>query len=338
MDGQSPPTSKPVHGACPRCAYDLDGLIAAWPEGVAPARGTCSECGLEFAWQDLLDPRRQRCAGLFEHARTMREHVAWFARTLLWMVWPGVYWSRVQMHHETRTMSLAVRLGLLSLGLHLVAGGVHALGCMFSSAWWVPQLGWMQPSGAVYAHVLLQPIAGVDIQATWGAGGLVRVGLSEWIGETVALACMLGMWPLMFLALPVTRSLAKVHWGHIGRAALTPLMWVVVLLAVRAVWIVLCVAYAGVYVASAKRWPAWHASLPDPNMSVSFESVVETFSGTLRWAMAALMAWLLVWWGFAIVRGWRVGRGWVVYALLALAAILATMGLGVWAGLLVGRM
>lgn len=330
MEGRADASSLSARAACPRCAYDLAGVVAAWPGGTAPQRGTCSECGLDFAWQDLLDPKRQRCSGLFEHARTAREQIRWFFRTLAWMVWPGVYWSRVQMHHEARTRSLAVRLLGAVVVLHLLAGGVHALGCTIGTAWWVPELGWMDPRGAVYAHVVLQPIAGVDVRASWGAGGLVRVGRSMWLADAIALACMIGMWPLMFLALPITRSLAKVHWGHIGRAALTPVMWLVVLLALRAGFIVLCVGYSAVFAEAAKRWPAWHASLPDPNMNL-FRRAISLWADVLQLAMLGLMLWLIVWWGFAILRGWRIAKGWLVFFLLAIAAVLSAVGFGMWA-------
>ena len=38
---------------CPRCRYDLAGVVASW-SSACPCAGVCSECGLDFLWPDLL--------------------------------------------------------------------------------------------------------------------------------------------------------------------------------------------------------------------------------------------------------------------------------------------
>lgn len=95
----APPLQPPTPN-CPRCAYELSGAVATWTDS-CPLAGTCPECGLAFAWPDILDPARANLPGFIEHARdgvwTLFKS-AW--RTWAWAMLPWVFWRKVRLEHR----------------------------------------------------------------------------------------------------------------------------------------------------------------------------------------------------------------------------------------------
>ncbi len=55
---------------CPRCDYDLAGAVSSWSDS-CPVRGTCSECGLEFAWSDIINERLTGPRWSYEHGKLL---------------------------------------------------------------------------------------------------------------------------------------------------------------------------------------------------------------------------------------------------------------------------
>lgn len=88
---------------CPRCGYDQSGIIDSWKEG-CPLTGTCSECGLQIDWRDVLNPAYSVHLHLFEHAKA---HVAsaWW-RTLSKTRMPGRFWRWMRLEYEIRSARL----------------------------------------------------------------------------------------------------------------------------------------------------------------------------------------------------------------------------------------
>lgn len=106
---------------CPRCGYDVSGVVPTWTES-CPLEGTCSECGLTFAWVDIFRPDRVAPAWSFEHGRD-RLLPCWFAtvgRTLV----PSEFWSRLRLGARLRYG----RLALIALPL-LLAGCAITMAC-----------------------------------------------------------------------------------------------------------------------------------------------------------------------------------------------------------------
>jgi hypothetical protein len=92
---------------CPLCEYNLRGLSVA----------RCPECGLEFDWGEVLDPKRQRHPYLFEH-HPERSWNAFF-RTLIGGLRPGKFWTTL---HPAQPSSLSRLLmyGGIVLGIALL--------------------------------------------------------------------------------------------------------------------------------------------------------------------------------------------------------------------------
>lgn len=91
--------------ACPRCGYDQRGVIDSWTQS-CPLSGICSECGLEFQWRDLLDPRFKIKPMLFEHAQS--RYVLSFSYTFWRMLRPWSFWRWVRLEDEISTYRLGV--------------------------------------------------------------------------------------------------------------------------------------------------------------------------------------------------------------------------------------
>ena len=52
---------------CPRCGYDLRGVVATWAEA-CPLQSTCSECGLALEWSEVVGARARRPGWCVEFA------------------------------------------------------------------------------------------------------------------------------------------------------------------------------------------------------------------------------------------------------------------------------
>lgn len=83
---------------CPRCGYDQSGEVARWTES-CPVKGTCPECGLEFAWHAAFYPDREKLRWLIEHAPTRWRAIGALFQTVFRLTLPWMFWSRVGLHH-----------------------------------------------------------------------------------------------------------------------------------------------------------------------------------------------------------------------------------------------
>ena len=93
------------HPACPRCAYDVSGVMATWTAS-CPLEGTCSECGYEYQWAEVLGPMRRVPAWFFEtvRKRLVRSAISTSVRTLT----PWRFWKRVPLHAPRSSLRLFV--------------------------------------------------------------------------------------------------------------------------------------------------------------------------------------------------------------------------------------
>ncbi|HZW09318.1 MAG TPA: hypothetical protein VFF69_05385 [Phycisphaerales bacterium] len=206
---------------CPRCGYDLSGERDRWLRQ-CPLAGVCSECGLEFAWADVVSERLRPPAWSFEHARTqwmLRVARGWFASLR-----PGYCWSGLRLEHRIRRARLCIALVLL-VGLAWVVLGVSTALMMAAESWIArPAGGGMfatRPEGweilAVawreYRRELFVPFLSIESPPL-----LIRAGplVAAWMA---ALAVATAVMPLAFLLLPQTLRRTRVRRAHLLRAA-----------------------------------------------------------------------------------------------------------------------
>ncbi len=85
--------------------------------------GKCSECGLDFAWANLLSPQLRRQPWLYEHAKR------WWSlgpllRTFIESLMPWRFWRLVRVHHQVRPNRLVIWLLLVPLLIALTTTSV----------------------------------------------------------------------------------------------------------------------------------------------------------------------------------------------------------------------
>lgn len=300
---------------CPRCGYDLRGLLAAVtdrPDGEA----TCSECGLRFAWTDVLDPARHHVPWLYEHTPSSARRTtiglrrAWgtLVRTLV----PWVFWIRVRLHTRISIARLAVWLVVLVAPLHVLWALFNTWRrfAYFNAA--AP--GWGVVTGSqwetFFVNAWLYPLA--ELRGTRVAGWTLHLREPSY-SFLLPLGASLLM-PIMLLLLSTSRATARVRVGHVLRAGVYGLGWI-------AWWYLLWTSIT-------------LASLIDEWLSGGGMSI-----GVLRGRLAASLpisrrdlglfvlgawaAWFAAYWWWAIARGLRLPRAALLWSLLMIAALLA---------------
>jgi hypothetical protein len=118
----------PLPVQCPRCAYDLSGQIATFTES-CPLEGTCSECGLHFRWQELLDPNLAGPEWSFEHVR--RGLIGRYFATLARVLMPARAWRGLTLttmvHRGRLVLFMLATITLTQITLALVIMGSRSL-------------------------------------------------------------------------------------------------------------------------------------------------------------------------------------------------------------------
>jgi hypothetical protein len=159
---------QPASARCPRCGYDLRGLVATW-EDCCPLEGVCSECGLALRWAEVLVPEKFEPLWCVECAPGWRSvpRAAW--RTLIRSFWPWRFWSRLRMSLRIRRGRLAMYVCLLLLPLvfgYLAVQSVAAARLRFEvEQEWAARQGQMQQLIAQCQRELQDPRADAATRA-----------------------------------------------------------------------------------------------------------------------------------------------------------------------------
>ncbi len=357
---------------CPRCGYDLSGHIATW-ESSCPVEGQCSECGLEFAWREVLVDRERANMCHVEHCSGRAIPLA-ASRTLLWSVLPWVFWKNVRLQHEPRVGRMLLWLGLILFSSHLVASTATAIAlsqielrhARLLNSTLPRQTAWiqsiiqqtkasnefhseearnthlkrldteLQQSKTPYAEPILtlnQAMKAIGTPVLFirddsdrltrdivqsgpfgprlGNGWQVSV-IRFWrprafvVGVTLSLSYL-----MLILILPVTRRKLHIRRGHIARATILGMTWLLLPAILR-------FAESVGDIRQFLRTPATAWNVPGTPLSYSWHS---------DWALWSwiLFAWISTWWLCAIWRGFRFPRPVLHWALLTIAAVLLTL-------------
>jgi len=270
---------------CPRCGYDLIGVAKSWTDR-CPLDGTCSECGLEYRWVDVMRPERHTLPGYFEHARWLAPLC--FFRTLLWTLRPARFWQRVELHH--RVIPRRLVLFVLLLIVPPYAAGIAAVSAAFVS--FFRSMG--RPLGfSEYSEILVFPI-----HSDWGGWFF-----NWWLPYQVAATALSFAFPVLLFALPATRSAIKVRAVHVLRAG-----------AIGAAW-----AFPAVWVSTAVT-ALWAIDNPATN------DLGNTLYDTLRAGrypiLALISAWQFWWWYCAMRWGMKFPEPNRHFAVLVIPALL----------------
>ncbi len=202
---------------CPRCTYDLTGIIDSWHDA-CPLTGTCSECGLSFTWHDVLRGPLSYPRWSFEHALPSRRIPAFFStlsRTLLpTHLWRGL---RLEMHIVPSRLIAFILLSTLTLKLlGVLIFGIPRLLDILSRA-----RGWGRtPDIPSILIALFWPYSEYGI---WRQGSVI----SPW--PLVAILTTITL-PFTFFLILISLRRAKVSPRHLARVqaySLAILVWTV---------------------------------------------------------------------------------------------------------------
>ncbi|MGH7132876.1 MAG: hypothetical protein ACREJO_13120 [Phycisphaerales bacterium] len=306
---------------CPRCGYDQRGVITTWAD-TCPLDGTCSECGLAFAWADVFVPDRTRVRGFVEHSegawRTF--FAAW--RTLRWSFNPSGFWRRVRLEHACVPRRWMAYI-LATTGLFLIVRRLLVL-VLFILANVSPTPPAQAGGLSLFAPVsmVISEWSNYAVYQQWHRSGRMGWGITLWhlappAAFGVGALCV--MMPVMLLLLPYTRKRLKIRAPHVIRAGVygaLPLWLVLIVLEGLSIHRAVKLASEGPgrFFGGLRAIDPW----------------ADLWRNTLYWCdrhqiqLAMLgFAWVLWWWGSALRTGFR-AKGWApILIAQAVAAVLA---------------
>ncbi|MFO0835420.1 MAG: hypothetical protein U0638_10635 [Phycisphaerales bacterium] len=316
--GSSPAAAAPCE--CPRCGYDLSGAVAAWNHAESascPMRGTCSECGLEFEWGDVLNPVLLPPPWSYEHARSRLSFKSF--RTILVSLWPPKFWRDLRMSHPIHAHRLAI---LVAIGVPLVHMLVvtlplatsfvdHALRPTPTAPGWADELaiivGNCWPYSDSLSDYVLQPS-----RARWGIPTIMK----PW-------PILIWLWWLLmipvFLLLPITLRRCRVRKTHLVRIGAYSLVF-----AAGAIPLLTCTSRN---IASGLRGlAAWHGRTGlGPDEQTCYSLLEALWHGSVVLSPLLCFAMLVVFWGIVASRYLRLPRPWFVSAVLTLLSALVAI-------------
>lgn len=336
---------------CPRCGYDQAGMVATWGE-TCPLEGTCSECGLEYAWRDVFVPPVY--LGMVEHARGLRGWAVGGLRTFLGEWRPRRFWTKMKLEHPLRVglarvwLLCAVVVGVLGvpllwrcLRLPFLKTSQSFTALMESEAQWWAEGHWLArllPGDAVL-HLQYRWLGYSGTYSRWPwVGGIdnawnrMTTTTSWWL---LPMMVMCSVSPAIFLLAPQTRGRAKVRIGHVARWWVYGQGWIVLLFLwqIGILFLGLVAAFTtrpfipGVTTSSSlvtntssglsilqrvSTWRDWLEAVPAPMES--------------KWIVPTLWFVWLMWWNWCALRmGMRLLPAWMVFRVWGLLMVVAVL-------------
>jgi len=206
-----PVPAQRVRALCPRCGYDLSGVVESWTES-CPLEGVCSECGLGVVWGRVLR------AGSCPHWSC--EHVvvltAWRVfKTGLRALLPWKLWRKLTLENDVvpqRLRAMLIRGVLTGYGVGLLAWLASVMASWLIFAWVRPAA----PFGSPAVWFVAKGSLSWPIEAGWNCSG------EAWAFLSWTLLCIAGIgvalpWSLMLV--PKTLSGARIRRDHLLRGS-----------------------------------------------------------------------------------------------------------------------
>jgi len=307
---------------CPRCGYDLRGVMSLWQES-CPLIGKCSECGLDYEWSFVFHPEKYEPEWCVEYVNNSRKLFLAYFSTVFFLFMPWYFWRRIRMEFPRRfrkIIQLFVLLLFTSYFCLCISQGQAAKKDYKPIATRLTQYNnQMQKSNPNYKPLTLPSMwqvtcwaaiaplskyaGGPDVQQGTLFRGLAPLkpprnmlqqhfsGWNTWHGLTIALKAI--VFPIFlqilialgFVLLPVSKRKAKVMPQHISHITLYGLIPCAI--------------------------PLHYMWFTEHNGSGYISDLLQSESlGYLCFIILPL--WLLLFWGFAISRHLRMRHAWGV--------------------------
>lgn len=307
MNTPKPINAKPI---CPKCGYDQSGEIATW-ESSCPVDGRCPECGLAFAWADVMDPARTALWWYVEHASSTLGIIKRSAGTLRRLALPWVFWRLVGFESAVRLKVLGVWAVMLMIGVHLLVSIPAGMGF-----WHVASIRYYGSLGNLYQNAgfkgLLMPVINalgspfIDVGVSYRTGELTLFSgfssdgvMRDAFLTTFPFIGMTLLWMIVLLVMPTTRRRAKIRSAHVLRAGLISAMTIFFAFELsRGAHGLDMFASKGVFVGF-----AWERALTESMIPI-------------------MMIWVLVFWASAIRVGWKIRPSGLLISMGSIASLL----------------
>ena len=320
--------------ACPRCGYELTGLLASYTEA-CPTEAVCSECGCSFRWSEVASP----ILGPWWFAeRSGRGVMRRAFLTALTSLLPWRFWRSLKMEHPIRPRGIA-DAQVASVVLLLIWSAVIQAVMIIIGQLVTMNFDWDVWSN-YYLHNVLWPFGGWEHDSmSYGVVRYSRQDLSCVLLPSLVVPIVTALSvPIMFCVPVTTRASHGVRMAHVFRITLYGLPGLgFALVAVVSLRTAMFVAMEVCYASPQGFGPNWLHELSDDLLSilstlvilvtVMWQSVWWTVATRhyLRFNRPGAFAWPLV--GVSLFAG--------VVALVVLAAsmpgvVLYLLGLDLW--------
>ncbi len=293
---------------CPKCGYDQSGEIATW-ESACPLDGQCPECGIEFAWVNVIRPQQEIVRWYIEHAPSLCSMIWRTPKTLLMLAWPIWFWNRLDILKRVSIFKLLVWSVLVLSCVHLLVAITNAYNSWFHSNWFIGQPTFVQfikqhqwheypdllVNGMVYPYFVAsnsskQPWWMWDFEVFWS-----EAWYEYFVRQIVFPVGVVLLWCVVLLAIPQSRRIAKIRKAHFSRAIILSVLMIALSYELNYLYIML---YNLGFI---PQFMYWHTQL---------------------WIMRLAIVWQLLFWGSAVVIGWQI-RPWKLMVILgSIAALL----------------
>jgi hypothetical protein len=275
-----------------------------------PLRGICPECGIEFAWVEVLRPMMYQLPWYAEHAKSMWARFKRTPGTLRRMILPHHFWGELGVTKRVSILGLLLWCVPLVLITHLLVAIPSGWARWESRNWSGASLDqYILTYGYYgYAKILFDGIAfPLWYALPQSSGYILSLEVHQFDGFTNLLVYELVMkpigyqlgfiitWLVVLLAIPHTRRLAKIRNAHIARVTLLSTLMMLLSYEVHKVFFAM------------EEFPG------------SFPLFAETFQPIFSLLM---MAWQVAFWACAISIGWQVRPARLLVTLGSIAAVL----------------
>jgi len=186
---------------CPRCGYNLRGIIQTWNQtGACPLTGKCSECGFDFNWKRVFEIPDH--PWLFEY-HWRRNPIRSFFTTLYRSAFPWKFWREIDLFWPVRIWPIVVMIIILLITtLAALIGGIIKWRLFNHDVHWVN-----------WRYLMGYPVnKGPWFSTYYSMTYYLRESFI--IAGTIAWAVAV---PFAFGLLPISLSRAKVRKAHLIR-------------------------------------------------------------------------------------------------------------------------
>ena len=219
---------------CPSCGYDQSGLIATW-ESSCPLTGTCTECGSDLDFIEMLHTKPIRFWWYAEHARGPISFVWRTIATMVMLADPGRFWGRFDRRQVRGPKRFVCFLVLSVVLLHLLVSILARLAAYSEfggTYWWygasLNDLDWVPEMLLDFVNGIVFPYTNYSMWSLRSTPGWLPFSMAEVFLLTPMFVAVPVAWIGLCLGAPGVRARVLeqrwIFWRTIGLSVLVVLV------------------------------------------------------------------------------------------------------------------